>query len=354
MVSYRTFDDTLLISVCERFLREDSVSDIAQWLQAEHDIPMKRENIYPLLREARRRGFLSILPPPESYLQQRICDRFDVEKERIHVLRVRGATARDYVANAAANHIVELIHEVGQTKERVRIGLGGGGTIMRVARALAPRMRSEGSLPKLGLHAVSSGFDVNNPWTAPVSFLGYFDQAAPDIEYVGLFAPAVVEAEEYKHVKTLPGVEESFKKAKQIDIVVTSLAAATDKHGELNRFMNLGEKEETRKGEEKNSGVRALKKCGWVGDVSYRPYSNTGPIITSEGIRAVSLFELKDLVKLAHQPNKHVVLVAAPCGICNKPKREALRPLLKEENLRLWTHLFMDLTTAQHLLPKEE
>jgi DNA-binding transcriptional regulator LsrR (DeoR family) len=346
MIDYKTFDDSLLISVCDRFLEKDaSIMDIVRWLQDEHGIPVKRENIYPLLREARNRGYLSILPPPERYLHQRICDRFDAKKDRIHVLRVRGATARDYVANAAAEYIVKLIHEVGETKERARIGLGGGGTIMRVARALAPRLRSEGSLPKLGLHAVSSGFDVNNPWTAPVSFLGYFDQAAPDIEYVGLFASAIVDANEYDHVKTLPGVEESFLKAKEIDIVVTSLAAATDEHGELNRFLNVGEK--------KAQGVEALRRSGWVGDVSYRPYSNTEPITKSKAIRAVSLFELKDLVELANQPNKHVVLVAAPCGICNEPKGEALRPLLQERNLRLWTHLFMDLTTAQSLLPKE-
>jgi len=46
--------------------------------------------------------------------------------------------------------------------------------------------------------------------------------------------------------------------------------------------------------------------------------------------------------------------VAAPCGICNEPKAEALQPLLKESRLRLWSHLLMDLTTAQDLLPREE
>ena len=346
MISYSNFDDTLLISVCERFLRGDKVMDIVQWLRDEHDSPVKRENIYPLLREARKRRYLSILPPPDGYLQQRICDRFDLEKERVDVLRVRGDTARDYVANAAAERIVQLIHEVGEVKERVCIGLGGGGTVMRVARALAPRLRSEGSLPKLGLHALSSGFDVANPWTAPVSFLGYFDQAAPDIEYVGLFASAVVEVGEYEHVKTLPGVEESFRKASQIDIVVTSLASASDRHGELNRFMNLGERG--------NGNVKELKKCGWVGDVSYRPYSKTEAIAAAGGIRAVSLFELEDLVELTRKPNKHVLLVAAPCGICNEPKAQALQPLLKESSLRLWSHLLMDLTTAQDLLPREE
>jgi DNA-binding transcriptional regulator LsrR (DeoR family) len=346
MTSYKDFPDSLLISVCERFLNGHKVMNIVHWLREEHKVQIKRENIYPLLREARKRGYLSILPPPDGYLQQRICDRFELEKERVHVLRVRGDTARDYVANAAAEQIVRLIHEVGEVKDRVRIGLGGGGTIMRVARALAPRLRSEGSLPKLGLHALSSGFDVNNPWTAPVSFLGYFDQAAPDIEYVGLFASAVVEVERYEHVKTLPGVEESFRKASQIDIVATSLASASDKHGELNRFMNLGEKS--------NGNVKELKKRGWVGDVSYRPYSKTEPITAAGRIRAVSLFELEDLVDLAQKPNKHVVLVVAPCGICNESKAEALEPLLKESNLRLWSHLLMDMTTAQDLLPRDE
>jgi DNA-binding transcriptional regulator LsrR (DeoR family) len=347
MISYAKFDDTLLISVCDRFLDGHKVMDIVHWLQEEHGVEMKRENIYPLLREARKRKYLSVLPPPEGYLQQRICDRFDVEKERIHVLRVRGDTAREYVADAAAKQIVQLIHEVGETKARVRVGLGGGGTVMTVARALASRLRSEGSLPKLGLHALSSGFDVNKPRTAPVSFLGYFDQAAPDIEYVGLFASAVVEVEQYEHVKTLPGVEESFQKASQIDIVVTSLASASDKHGELNRFMNLGERS--------NGNVEELKRHGWVGDVSYRPYSKTGPIAAAAGgIRAVSLFELEDLVELVRKPNKHVLLVAAPCGICNEPKAEALQPLLKESSLRMWSHLLMDLTTAQNLLPREE
>lgn len=347
MIRYADFDDTLLIAVCDRFLEGKTVMDIVNWLNGEPGGEnITRENVYPLLREARDRGYFSVLPPPEGYLQRRICDRFHVDKERIHVLRIRGDAARDYVADAAAKQIVELIHEIGRTKERVRIGLGGGGTIMMVARALASRLRFEGSLPKLGLHALSSGFDVNNPWTAPVSFLGYFDRAAPDIEYVGLFAPAVVEMNDYERVMTLPGVEESVRKARQIDIVVTSLASASDKHGQLNRFMNLGEGS--------NGNVDELKNCGWVGDVSYRPYAKTGPITEAGGIRAVSLFELKDLVDLARKPNKHVLLVAAPCGICNEPKAEALRPLLEESNLKLWTHLLTDLTTAQNLLPREE
>ena len=98
--------------------------------------------------------------------------------------------------------------------------------------------------------------------------------------------------------------------------------------------------------------VSDLRRSGWIGDVIYRPYSGTEPIVTREGIRAVSLFELEDLIALVHKPNKHVVLVAGPCGICNETKGAALLPLLREAGLKLWTHVLMDLTTAQSLLPQ--
>ena len=346
MIDYAGFDDTLLVTVCERFLGEHKVIDIVEWLQEEHGVAIKRENIYPLLREARKRGYLSVHPPPDGLLRQRICDRFDQKKDNVHVLRVRGETSRDHVADAAAELIVKLIHEVGEDKKRVRIGLGGGGTIMEASRALASRLRSESSLPDLALHAVTSGFDVANPWTAPVCFLAYFAEAAPNIEYVGLFAPPAVEAREYEHAKSRPGVAESFRMAKDIDIVVTSMASAHDEHGELNRFMNFGGK--------KNRRLASLKKSGWVGDVIYHPYAKSGPIATTEGMRAVSLFDLEDLIALAARPKKHVVLVVAPCGICGKSKGNALRPLLENRGLKLWSHLFLDLTTAQSLLPKED
>ena len=351
MINYTRFDDTLLVNVCERFLVGESPRVIADWLQQVHDPNVTRENIYPLLREARKRGFLSVLPPPDGHLQQRICDRYDLEMDRVNVLRVRGDTARDYLADAAAERIVKLIHEVGRDKKRVSIGLGGGITIMKVAHALASRLRAESALPDLTLHAVTSGFDVRQPWTAPVCFLAYFEGVAQNIEFVALFAPAVVEANEYEKTIKGQGVKESFLRAKDIDIVVTSMASALDKHGELNQFINIEEEGQ------KNRGLAALKKdlkkAAWVGDVSYRPYSNSDPIATTHGIRAVSLFELQDLVELAAQPKKYVILVAAPCGVCKKSKGTALQPLLASRNLKLWTHLYIDLTTAQSLLPIE-
>jgi hypothetical protein len=67
-------------------------------------------------------------------------------------------------------------------------------------------------------------------------------------------------------------------------------------------------------------------------------------------VRAVTLFELSDLVRLARTEGKYVVLLGGPCGECGHTKTPALLPLLSEPDLRLWTHLLTDVETAKELL----
>ena len=88
----------------------------------------------------------------------------------------------------------------------------------------------------------------------------------------------------------------------------------------------------------------------WIGDVAYRPFSSEGPIEITKGVKSVAVFELPDLVRLARRPNKHVVLVSAPCNSCGESKVDALRPILENKKLKLWTHVLMDMYTAQTLL----
>ena len=286
-------EDTHLVEVCSRFLKEERPSAIADWLSKELDRRVSREAIYPLVREGVRRGYLLLSPPLEDLLRQRLADRFfnGTHTDQIHVASVTPDAARDALPIRAAELIVELIHRVSAARksaggQRVRIGLGGGGTIMRVAQALAGLLRTELKLPPLGLHVVSSGFRLKRPLTAPISFLSYFDQVPTNIEYVGLFAPAVCRAEDYERVISLPGVEESFRNTRKIDIVVTGLASAQDEHGELREFMQFA-------GERTREGLDALKKDGFVGELQYQPYSEKGPITDLRAkFRAVSLFDL--------------------------------------------------------------
>jgi DNA-binding transcriptional regulator LsrR (DeoR family) len=154
----------------------------------------------------------------------------------------------------------------------------------------------------------------------------------------------VVPWDSYSRTKGLPGVKDSFEAAKQIDILVTSLGYTGDEHSLLKGFMGMASER----------GRAALDSAGWVGDVLWRPYSRSGPITADTGIRAVTLFELEDLVAMGHAPGKHVILLAGPCAGCNICKAPALRPLLCESRLRVANHVVLDIRTAEELLPGAE
>ena len=96
-----------------------------------------------------------------------------------------------------------------------------------------------------------------------------------------------------------------------------------------------------------------MQDAGWVGDVQFRPYNRQGPIIEECPVRAVTLFDLSDLVRMARTDDKYVVLLGGPCGECGRLKTDALIPLLTREELRLWTHLIVDVQTAGKLLSGE-
>jgi hypothetical protein len=101
---------------------------------------------------------------------------------------------------------------------------------------------------------LSSGFDANDPLRSPVAFLA-LQELPVNVSYVGLFASAAVPVEDYERVKKQPGVRESFERAREIDIVVSSLASARDEHGALTRFFEFG----------KGSGASDLRRQGWCG-----------------------------------------------------------------------------------------
>ncbi|MFQ5514428.1 MAG: sugar-binding domain-containing protein [Myxococcota bacterium] len=341
MLRIRECEDALLAEICHLFFAcERSPQQISEELNKRWELeePLTREQIYPLLREARRRSHFSLLPPLDRALAEAVASEFDLHADRLHIVPVRGRGALEMVAERAAALITDRIRDVGREKSRVHIGLGAGGTLTLVAQRLATRLRSEARLPPLALHALSSGFSVERPQTAPVSFFSSFHDVAPDIEYIGLFASAVVARSDYKREIQRRGVSESFEQAHEIDIVVTALARARDPHGELTHYIV------------NKSELERMREAGWVGDVLYRPYTESGPLRRGASVRAVSLFELEELVQLAQAPGKHVVLVAAPCAQCGKRKGPALRPLLASPALRIWSELVMDIPTAEELL----
>ena len=186
-----------------------------------------REQIYPLLREARDRGFFEVRAPLEHRLHQRISDVFGCNVAHVDVVPARHEVARDLVASQAASACVRIIKALALTKKdgEVHVGLGAGATTLSVARHLAAKLRAEETRPRVVLHALTSGFHVDNPHTSPVAFFGLFQELQEQIGYVGLFAPSVVKTSDYSKAKTQPGVKEGFDRKKEIDVVITSLAS---------------------------------------------------------------------------------------------------------------------------------
>ena len=369
--------DELVFAVCDRFLshlarppdprggrgeseRLGSAAAIADWLNKKWGRKdLTRERIYPLFWEAARRNYLLLQAPRELHFAQRLAERYSVaqyaeDTERIQVVNRRGRDAPTHVAAAGADLILSLVKRLGKRKReqgvtspRVHLGLGGGFSAMMVAKRLASRLYSDLECPRLVLHALTAGgFLVDQPQKAPVTYFSYFDDLLIETEFVGLFSAPVVLSGEYQKVIGHPGVHESFERADEIDVVVTSFATARDEHGLLSAYL----KHLIAKGELRPEVLHELASMDWVGDVQFRPYSATGPIVEGCPVRAVTLFEIADLVRRIERPDKYVVLLAGPCSECGTAKTEGLLPLLTQPSLRLWTHLVTDVQTAAELL----
>ena len=337
-------DDSIIFAICARFLTHGkaSATAVAAWAQSElgrNDIT--RERVYPIIQEGMRRGFLVLRPPRNELLAQRIADRYKAKLGNVQVLNVQGPGALEQVASAGAELTLSLIKELGSRKDEVHVGLGSGNTLMMVARQLGRLLKSENDLPDLVFHALTSGFSVREPMSAPVAMFSFFNEAATNVGYVGLFSEAVVRTGEYEGVVRLPGVRESFDEKDNINIIITSHASSNNESSQLYQFMK----------QYSSTGFDALKMEGWVGDVLFRPYSELKPILIDSGIRAVTLFEISELIEICKKGGRYIVLISGPSSrsATFSTKSDALRPLLSQD-LRVWTHLVIDTGTAIEVL----
>jgi DNA-binding transcriptional regulator LsrR (DeoR family) len=347
--------DDVIFSVCEKFMDGVGASGISNWLQAKNLCPFEptRELIYPIVAEGRRRGFLQLKAPSAMRAAREVALQHSISERALRVVNVRGSGAFEHTAYAAADLAIEAMREMASgLKRSIHVGLGAGTTTMLVAQRLAERLRTERVVEKLTLHALSSGFSVESPQTAPVSFFSLFHAARCKVDYVGLFASPFVETGDYERLVATAGVRESMRLAGQIDLVITGFASAADSHGALRLFLDQAERPGRTAGlPDADRDRRDLKAAGWVGDVQYRPYSQAGPIRLERGIRAVTLFELDDLAALAARSGKRVILVAGPCGGCGKTRAPALAPLLTNPSLKVWSDIVLDIATAERLVP---
>ena len=187
------------------------------------------------------------------------------------------------------------------------LGLGPGRATLDFSRCLSELLRSEINVPKIKLFAICAGSPANHPEYSSTSFFNLFPAERVE-ESVGLFAETVVPSDDFEKIKRRPGVAEAFQSRGEVSIVITSMGDFYDKDDLLSTFLaGTG------------TNLQTLRDRGWIGSVQYRPYSASEPIKENpKEMRAVTLFELEDFVRMADSKNKHVVLIARQCG--------ALRP----------------------------
>lgn len=363
---YPNLPDRLLVRLCNLFLAGTKAGGVARKInedlaKLQRSERVTREQIYALLNEARQRGFFVVRAPLYTILAQAIADLYHIDRDAIVVVDAEGQESSEHVADEASQLALRLIPEVvaGKTRRlreeedrrgkeftekerrerlRVHLGLGAGFTTLSITRNIARELRALSDPPDLTLHALSSGFQVDRPRTSPLGFFGLFDDFGERVAYVGLMASTSVKATDYDtEVKAYPA-SLAFKHRNEIDIIITSLASATDEHGNLNQFLKWYSDDEGR-----------LKKAGWIGDVQYRPFSARGPITDVQRTKTVTLFELNELVAFARTPGKHVLLVSGPCGDCGHTRETPMEALLTVPELKVWTHIVMDASTAEKL-----
>jgi hypothetical protein len=354
-----SLSDHDLFALCERFIRKEGATKIADELKRRGVEGITREQIYPLLAGGIDKEFIRLHPPRAMKAAADLKAKHELlDGREVYVLDVEKEGARDYLATEAAERVLDCVKILAHRRRdeakngsrqdvAVHIGLGAGGTTERFARHFAEVLRRESpdDLPKLVFHAMSSGFLPKLPMLAPVAFFSYFMplrelDVRNKLEYVGMFCEPVARVSDYDDAKKHLGVRDAFEEAGKIDIVVTSLGTRDDEHG---MFTNMFRVEPRVLGH--------LDKRGWIGDVQWRPYSATGAILEPKNMkRAVTLFEIEDFVRLANTAGKYVFLIAGPCYKCDKSKSKALLPLLAAKSLCAFNRLITDVPTAKGLL----
>ena len=343
-------DDAVIFRIAQLFLGDRgpglTPSEIADQVTEEfkRKPALTREAIYPLIAEAVRRGFLRLVPPVDQQLAKQVAAKYPcLQPGTLRVVQTAGPHDNAKVAAVAAEVALEHLADVMKVKgdAQIGVGLGPGRATLDFCRAFGTLLAGYAEPVKLKLVAISAGCPAREPEYASLSFFNLFPAHAVT-EKVGLFAETLVPHEHFERIQQRSGAREAFEAKESIDLVVTSMGDLKDEHDLLGMFLRESSKQD----------FARLERHGCIGNVQYRPYSAKGPILDKAGdLRAVTLYELDDLVRIASQKHRHVILTARQCGRCiRRTRAEALLPLLTNPNLKAFSTLVMDAATARELL----
>jgi len=326
--------------VCRLFCAGEKPSVIAERIQKDYaSNKFSRQSVHRMLRKAAEAGRFRFAPRASFILSDKL-------RQRYHWLAgVEVVHTNDFedVAYQGAQTLIHLVQDVGRgSRQKVHVGFAGGHAMHRLAQIFAQLLdESDEDLPEtLVLHALVAGFDVRDPTTDPNTFFTLFNNRTSvntRYEYVGLRTPPVVQAGEYDTLRNSEGISESYERAGDLDIIVTSAADWTDEHSNFRQYM------------EKSAGcAEMLVKGGCIGDMLWLPVGPHGPLNVQTKIRSMTLIELGELPSFMEK-GKHVLLVLGPCAMCRRTKSRVLSAILASEQ-RLISHLVVDTRSVKEAL----
>ena len=299
----KKYQDELVYRAVELLFQQDGEDDdrlrtkeIAHQVETEFggDLKMNRQTVYPLVAEAVRRGFVRLTPPISQALRDRLAKQFrGLDPKHLDVVKTTGPNDSAKVAAMAAERAFAAIVRIAREKggRPVGLGLGPGRATLQFCRLLSPLLEGHHEELKLRLVAITAGCPVRLLENAPISFLNLFPEHLVESK-LGLFAETLVPARELERIRDRIGVRDAFAAKPEIDLVVTAMGDFDDPHDLLALFLH-----------DSGQDLEALRRRGWLGNVQYRPFTADGPVKeTAQELRAVTVFELEDLVRMAKPP----------------------------------------------------
>ena len=349
----QAYEDELVYRVVELLLDADGNGDAHSKMEAmatelnEQFKPHKdlsRQSLLPLAAEAFRRRMVRLVPPISEELRDQLKAKYPgLARPKVNVVLTSGPEDNHRVAAFAADRVLAALLRYSQQKagKPVGLGLGPGRATLEFCHFLSAALEHLPQDLRLLLVAITAGCPAQLVENAPISFLNLFPERHVQTR-LGLFAETLVPVRDFPDLPGRIGVKEAFGAKDDIDVIVTAMGDFDDPHDLLRMFLK-----------ESGQDIERYRRRGWLGNVQYRPFTAGGPAPEDpEDLRAVTVFELKDLAARARDRDKEVILMSRQCARCGRrrPRVGALRALLKSDQLRVFTRLILDRATADELL----
>jgi DNA-binding transcriptional regulator LsrR (DeoR family) len=329
----------LLATACQYFCGQGmKPAEIKKVLEAEHGVLISREEVYRLIRIAASKGWIQFHPEPRYGLERGLKQRAPWLQE----VSVVPTAVYEGVSQRGAQMLLEMLQQHYRGVDVVHIGFSGGTALRAMAQRFAELLRLPAlHLPKrICFHALVTGFDVEEPTTDPNGFFTYFVKDASmevDTSFVALHSQAIADDESQNKLRRLSGIEESYARARDIDVIVTSTTSWQDSHSVLRHHMELA-----------GDSAERLQNAGCIGDLLWQPIGSQGPLRVKTRLRAMTILQLDDVADRVEE-GRQVLLVAGPCARCHRPKSDVVNAILQQER-KLVTHLVVDSPCARAML----